>query len=338
MSHLQHDPGGVFSDGNPSMIYEVPQRADIILAALQEAGVGPAFQATDHRIEPILAVHDAGLVNYLQMIYSQMKNYRNFAAPVYPSTFSSRSPQRKSIHPEALPGYYCFGTATPVLEGTWQAAYWSAQCALEAAEMLFKSHCSSYAICRPPGHHAGRDYYGGYCYLNNAAIATRYLLQIPNAPSQNRIAILDIDYHHGNGTQDIFYDDDRVLYCSLHADPDQDYPYFWGSVGELGEGPGYGYNRNYPLPKGTTDRQYYNTLIMALDAITKFSPTYLVVSAGYDIGEDDPEGGFKISADGFYTIGKSIHSTGIPALIIQEGGYHLKNLSVWCRAFVAGFQ
>jgi len=184
-------------------------------------------------------------------------------------------------------------------------------------------------LCRPPGHHAATDLYGGFCYLNNAAIAARHL--------GSQVAILDIDYHHGNGTQEIFYSDPTILYCSLHADPDEDYPYFWGSASERGEGPGEGYNRNWPLPQKINDEDYLNTLDEALETISRFAPSYLVVSLGLDIGDGDPVGGFSISLEGFSQISQTIAVLNIPTLIVQEGGYLLDTLGQNATAFLQHF-
>jgi acetoin utilization deacetylase AcuC-like enzyme len=171
--------------------------------------------------------------------------------------------------------------------------------------------------------------YGGFCYLNNAAIATRYL--------GSQVAILDIEYHHGNGTQEIFYSDPSTLYCSLHADPDEDYPYFWGAAIERGEGLGEGFNRNWPLPQKINDESYLSILDKALDVISRFAPTYLIVSLGLDIGDGDPVGGFSITLQGFNQIGKHIAALNVPTLIVQEGGYYLDTLGQNAIAVLKSF-
>ena len=257
--HKLHDTADVQVEGHPFDTEELPARAEIILAAVQAAGLGPVAEPTDHGLEPVLALHDPDYVTFLQTAYADSAAHFSEAGPVFTWTFASRHAQRKPQGVLGRKGYYAFGWGSPILEGTWPAAYWSVQCALTAAGLVRAGARASYALCRPPGHHAAADLYGGFCYLNNAAIAARYL----QAAGQ-RIAILDVDYHHGNGTQLLFYDDPSVLYCSLHVHPDQDYPYYWGEATELGEGPGHGYNRNWPLPLGTDDAQYLAALDEAL--------------------------------------------------------------------------
>jgi acetoin utilization deacetylase AcuC-like enzyme len=190
-------------------------------------------------------------------------------------------------------GFFSFDTTCPILEGTWLAAYWSAQCAVTAAELVRRGSRAAYALCRPPGHHAGHDLYGGFCYLNNAAVAARALQR----GSSDRVAVLDIDYHHGNGTQELFYSDPSVLFCSIHADPNVDYPFFWGGPDEDGEGAGKGLNRNWPLAHGTGEASYLVALDEALSVIRAFAPTYLLLSLGFDIMDGDPiplGGGFRV--------------------------------------------
>jgi acetoin utilization deacetylase AcuC-like enzyme len=243
--------------------------------------------------------------------------------------------RRNTAHPIGRAGYYSFGTYSPILKGTWDAAYWSAQCALSAAHDVASGAQTAYALCRPPGHHAATDLYGGFCYLNNAAIAARSLGE--------RVAILDIDFHHGNGTQEIFYMDPAVLYCSLHADPDQEYPYFWGAANEIGEGAGKGYNCNYPLPLGCDDELYLQTLDQALRRIQEFQPRYLVVSLGLDIIQGDEVGGFRVTPAGLGEIGQRIaalrhEEAPLPTVIIQEGGYLLSELGELVVRFLRVFE
>jgi acetoin utilization deacetylase AcuC-like enzyme len=190
----------------------------------------------------------------------------------------------------------------------------------------------AYALCRPPGHHAGPDLYGGFCYLNNAAVAARYL-QTQGA----KVAILDVDYHHGNGTQEAFYSDPEVLYCSLHADPDDDFPYYWGAVDECGVGAGEGLNHNWPLTADTDDATYLSTLDAALAVISEFRPCYLVVSAGFDIVTSDPVGSFRITGEGLHEIANRIAGLALPTVIVQEGGYALGTLGQNAVAFLQPF-
>jgi acetoin utilization deacetylase AcuC-like enzyme len=329
--HKRHTTDEVCFEGHPFVTEEIPARMEIILRAVQTVQLGPVVPPTDHGIEPILAVHDTGFVDFLRTVYAENADLNNKAAPVFAQTFAVRRNGRKPKSCLGLIGYYAFGWGTPILEGTWEAAYWAVQCALSAADHVRSGERVAYALCRPPGHHAAADLYGGFCYLNNAAVAARYL------QADGRVAVLDIDYHHGNGTQEIFYADPSVMFCSLHAHPDDDYPFYWGEVGELGEGPGDGYNRNWPLPQGTDDKTYLNALEAALAAIREFAPRYLVVSAGFDMVADDPVGGFCVSAEGLRQIGQRIAGLGLPTAIVQEGGYLLESLGENTVAFLQAF-
>lgn len=334
--HKLHATDNVQRSGFPFLTEEVPARAEIILSAIQVAGVGPVIAPTDHGLDPILAVHDTGFVEFLRGAYDAE------GAPVFVESFATRAIRRKPKGSAGLKGYYAFGDDSPLLEGTWTAAYWSAQCALTAADLIRDGERSAYALCRPPGHHAAADLYGGACYLNSAAIAARYLQ--PHLASSPRgrgdrggAAILDIDYHHGNGTQEIFYTDPAVLYCSLHVDPDSEYPFYWGGADERGEGAGEGFNRNWPLPNGTGDAAYLAALDEALSVIRDFDPHTLVVSAGFDIVWGDPWGGFDITRDGLREIGRRIAALDVPTVIVQEGGYHREMLGESAVAFLQAF-
>jgi len=315
---------------------------------VRAASLGPVHPPTDHSLDPIHAVHPPDYITFLQTIYAESLPVRHQPVPGAPflaDTFAPRTPRRPAHHPWAKIGYYAFDVETPFLEGTWEAAYWSAQAALTAADWILSGERAAYALCRPPGHHALADQCGGYCYLNNAAIAARYLQHSPLPAGDGsgvgeRIAILDIDYHHGNGTQEIFYADPTALYVSLHAHPDIEYPFFWGGAEERGEGPGAGYNLNLPLPKGTTDDEYMAALDQALAAIGEYAPRCLIVSAGFDIAAGDPvniNAGFAVTRAGFQRIGQRIATLDIPKLIIQEGGYGLEPLGGNAVAFLQAF-
>ncbi|MDY7079849.1 MAG: histone deacetylase family protein [Chloroflexota bacterium] len=329
--HKRHATDEVWFEGHPFATEEVPARAEIVLDALQAAQLGSVTAPTDHGIEPILAVHDAGFVDFLRTVYAAHTAYYKDGTPVFAYSFATRHARRKPKSFLGLVGYYAFSWGTPILEGTWEAAYWSAQCALSAADHVRAGEQAVYALCRPPGHHAAADLYGGFCYLNNAAIAACHL-----QPS-GRVTILDTDYHHGNGTQAIFYSDPGVLFCSLHAHPDDDYPYYWGEADERGEGPGEGYNWNWPLPQGTDDATYLVTLDAALAAIREFAPRYLVVSAGFDTVAGDPVGRFRVTTEGLREVGRRIARLKLPTVIVQEGGYLLDTLGENTVAFLRAF-
>ena len=330
--HELHATKGLVVDGCPFITEEIPARAEIILSALESTNLVIIPEPIDHGLEPILAVHDANFVTYLRTAFGKNAAYFGDDQPILPHAFPIRPTCQKPTSFLGQRGYYVFGAGTPILEGTWQAAYWSVQCALTAADSVRAGGDNfAFALCRPPGHHAAWDYYGGSCFLNNAAAVARYLA------NGVRVAILDIDYHHGNGTQDIFYQDPEVMFCSLHAHPNDDYPYYWGDSNEHGEGPGEGTNWNWPLPQKTDDREYLKTLEKALDAIEVFSPEYLVVSAGFDIVQGDPVGGFSITPTGLHQIGKNIANLDLPTVIVQEGGYLLESLGDSSVSFLSAF-
>lgn len=227
-------------------------------------------------------------------------------------------------------GYYCIDTFTPLGKNAYDAARAAVDVALTAASLVRGGTHTAYALCRPPSHHAERRVFGGFCYLNNAAIAAHFLSW------EGRVAVLDIDFHHGNGTQDIFYQRADVLTLSLHGHPNFAYPYFSGFADELGEGEGKGFNRNYPLPEETDERLYLASLDRAIKRLRTFAPTYLVVSLGLDTMKGDPTGTFSLRAQSMYEIGLRIGGLSWPTLIVQEGGYNLLNIRRGAAAFFTG--
>jgi acetoin utilization deacetylase AcuC-like enzyme len=330
--HKIHSTDTVQIEGVPFASEEVPVRAEAILDALRAAGVGPVVSPTDHGIDPILAIHDADFVDFLRHAYEQSAAYFGEAGPVFVWTPAPRGSARKPQGFMGKKGYYAFGWGTPILEGTWEAAYWSVQCALTAADLVKAGEMAVYALCRPPGHHAAAALFGGFCYLNNAAVAARYLQQ-----SGRRVAVLDVDYHHGNGTQSIFYSDATVLYCSVHAHPDNAFPYFWGGSEERGEGQGRGTNFNYPLRPEISIADYVDALGAALGQVRAFGADVLVLCVGFDIVAGDPLGGFDFTIDDIGTIAQAIADWAWPTLIVQEGGYWPENLGEQALAFLRPF-
>jgi acetoin utilization deacetylase AcuC-like enzyme len=333
--HALHDAPHEFLDGKLIPPHEAPIRVQMILEALERAGIGPIQTPRAFEFDPIRAVHDDDYLAYLAQAYERWVAAGGDAAAVLPSTLAVRWMSRRSIGPLVAPGYYSFDLSAPIVAGTYRAARAAADAALTGAALLLEGQRLVYALCRPPGHHAGRDMYGGYCYLNNAAIAAQYLgdggwgmgvgeavqppSPIPYPP--HRVAILDIDFHHGNGTQQIFYDRDDVLFVSIHADPAREYPYFAGYADERGAGAGKGFNLNLPLEAGVANARYLAVLEQALAAITDFAPRFLVLSAGFDTFGGDPIGDFVLTADAYPLIGRRIAVLGLPTLVVQEGGY-----------------
>ncbi len=320
--HNQHAPPYQFIKDGMVPYPEVPERAERVLQALNARGFTEVIFSRTFAPDAIRAVHDPGYLHYLEHVYAAWVDAGGTsAAGLIPDTFAMRTLRGK---PDTLiyqAGYYCFETQTPILEGTYEAALASAGCALIGAELLLEGERAAYALCRPPGHHAGRDVYGGYCYLNNAAIAAAQLSR------EGRVAILDVDFHHGNGTQDIFYDSNEVLFVSIHTDPNRKYPYFSGFADEEGQGGGRGFSRNFPLEEaGVDEARYLEVLDRALDAVHAFGPAFFVVSLGVDTYQGDPLGDFGLSLEAFTHIGERLGQMGLPTLLAQEGGYDLETV------------
>lgn len=333
--HRLHDTSQVRIHGET--INEVPERAEIILQALQQTGWANISAPTDFGLAPLHAVHTPGLLNFLQTIYIASQSLPQRWPAFFGDAFATRNTRRSSPHPWAQMGYYAFDIEAPFLAGTWEAVYWSAQTALSGAQAVLDGEQTAYALCRPPGHHALADQTGGFCYLNNAAIAARWLQH--GRPTPPRIALLDIDYHHGNGTQEIFYTDSSVFYVSIHGHPDEEYPFYWGGEEERGAGEGEGFNLNLPLPAGTDDAGYLAAVDNATAAIQAYAPDYLVLSLGFDAAEGDPSAlaGFRVSTPGFAEIGRRLAALHRPTLLVQEGGYRLETLGQNAVAFLEAF-
>lgn len=264
------------------------------------------------------------------MVIKAIRDSGEAIASVWPA---KRMQCRVPRHIDGKLGYYALAAETSITQGTWPAALAAKDVALMGAQGLLHGEQSAFSLCRPPGHHAARDMFGSYCFLNNAAISAQYLRD----NGADRVAILDIDFHHGNGTQDIFYARDDVLFCSLHGDPEDAFPYFLGYADETGSGAGTSFNRNYPMPPGTLFAQWRESLADALAHIAKFSPQYLVVSLGVDAFVNDPISFFKLSSQDFLTTGKMIDSLGIPTLFVMEGGYDVDEVGTNVVNVLKGF-
>jgi acetoin utilization deacetylase AcuC-like enzyme len=306
---------------------ERPVRVRQILRGLERLAVErvPARHFPD---EHVTAVHDVHLVDYLKAMSRRLDE----KAIIYPEVFPIRRPDRIPKALEDRAGYYCADTFTPLTKNVWPAARHSVDVALTAAGLVVDGERFAYALCRPPGHHAERRIYGGFCFLNNAAIAAHYLSR------RGKVALLDIDYHHGNGAQDIFYSRRDVLTLSIHGHPSHAYPNFSGYADERGEGEGLGFNRNWPLDPPMSDDRYLAVLEEAIDVVAKFQPRYLVVALGFDIMRGDPTGSFALTARGMERIGRRLGRMRLPTLIVQEGGYAVGNLRVGSHAFFEGLQ
>ncbi|HEY3229846.1 MAG TPA: histone deacetylase family protein [Roseiflexaceae bacterium] len=343
--HVLHDPPYELLDGALIPVYESPSRATLIHAAIARAALGPILPPRTFGSTPIRAVHDDDYLDYLEGIYERWVAAGGAPAAVLPGTLAVRWMSRRCENPVAAPGYYTFDMSAPIVAGTYTAARAAVDVALTGAALLLAGERAVYALCRPPGHHAGRDLCGGYCYLNNAAIAAEYLLRSTNDQrvetqdrSSDRVAILDIDYHHGNGTQQIFYERDDVLFVSIHADPAREYPYFAGYADERGAGGGLGCNLNIPLEADVTNERYLEALDGALAAIGDFAPGFLVLSAGLDTFGGDPIGDFALTTAAYPLIGQRITALGLPTLIVQEGGYAVAELGENIVGLLRGIQ
>lgn len=321
--HRKHyPPFEVFDGGKREPYFENPDRMDRILTALKKTDWADIHKPDDFGLDPILAVHDRDYINFLASCWDEWldSDPQVAASPethaFLPATFALR---RKTTRPTSSllgrGGYYMMDLSACIVAGTYRAALASANCALSAASSTVHSQSSTFALCRPPGHHAGKDYAGGYCFINNASVTANWLC------AKSKTALLDIDYHAGNGTQDIFYDRSDVLTISLHGDPDFEYPHFIGFADETGTGAGLGFHKNYPLPKDTDDEGYLAALDDALNMIRNFAPQYLVLSTGMDTFDGDPLGKFHVTRAGFSEIGKRIARLNLPTVVIMEGGY-----------------
>lgn len=316
--HRRHFPPFEVFDGGLRVPYlENPDRMDQILGALGGVDWAEICEPADFGLDPIRAVHDREYLDFLASAWTEwLASAPQDPTALIPATFALRRQPQKPKGLLGLAGYYIMDLSACIVEGTYPAALASANCALSAAQAVADGERSAFALCRPPGHHAGKDYAGGYCFINNAAVAAKWL------SAKGHVAILDVDYHAGNGAQDIFYERDDVLTISIHADPDFEYPHFIGFADERGKGRGFGFHHNFPLPKGTGDAEYLYTLETALARIREFQPVYLVVSAGMDIYADDPLGTVKVSTQGIGEIGGRIAALQLPTVIVMEGGYN----------------
>jgi acetoin utilization deacetylase AcuC-like enzyme len=323
-AHLGHAPQQEFEGGKLTPAVEIPERAERVRARIEERRLGPVLPPAEFGNAPLVRVHDAEFVSFLTEAHDEwLKRYRDPDAAAVPSAWPARGLRtRLHGHIEARLGSYTFDTATPILKGTWEAAKNAANVALSAARAIHLGEKAAFALARPPGHHASADLYGGYCYLNNVAIAAQWF-----ADQGLRPAILDVDYHHGNGTQAIFYNRPDVLFVSIHADPSFAYPHFLGFADERGEGAGEDANVNMPLPRKTDWAAYSQALSAAIARVNAFGPDVVLVSLGLDTFEGDPICRFKLRSEDYKRMGDMLKQTGKPTLFVFEGGYNLDALA-----------
>lgn len=305
---------------------ESPVRISVILSELTASGLFENIPPREYPLSYIQKTHDPELVDYLRRACAGTPPGESVYPYVFPIRNKTRPPKQLSIRA----GYYCIDTFTPINNNAYPAAVRAVDCAMTAADEVLRGRRMAYALVRPPGHHAERGSFGGFCYFNNAAVAAQYLCQY------GTVAILDIDYHHGNGQQEIFYDRCDVLTISIHGDPHFAYPYFTGFTDEIGEGAGAGFNRNLALPEIQDGKQYRVALRTALDCIREFQPAFLIVALGLDPAKGDPTGTWSLGPKDFEENGRMIRAMELPTLIIQEGGYRTRTLGRNARSFFTG--
>lgn len=323
-----HNPLYEINNGEKVPYPENAQRVDVILDELLKEGLKTEEINFDIPLKFLTQVLDKDFVNFVKNMSSALKKGEHF----YPDVFPTKG-LRRGGNKLALMGQYSFDLYAPITSGTYQAAFASASISYRAASEIARGKAKKiYALCHPIGHHALADKMGGYSYFNNAAIVAQYLSDF------GKVAILDLDFHHGHGTQGIFYKRNDVLFVSIHADPQVKYPYYFGYKDEIGEGQGLGYNINFPLPLGTSNDQYQKILEKAVKKIGKFMPEFLVISLGFDTYKDDPIGGFKLTTDYYQKMAQTIDKLNIPTVIVQEGGYDLNALGKNLVSFLGGIK
>ena len=315
--------------------FESPERMDQILARVRSVGLGEVVPPAHFGLDPVLAVHDPDYVAFLSSCWEEW-SAAGFAGEAIATCWPSRRMTRLKAprHIEGRIGYYCLASETSISAGTWEAAQSAADVALTAADLVQAGDRASFALCRPPGHHAAQDMFGGYCFLNNAAIAAQRLRDL----GADRIAILDVDFHHGNGTQSIFYDRADVLFLSLHGDPEDAFPHFLGGADEKGAGAGEGFNVNYPLPEGTGYPAWSDALEDALARIGTFRADALVISLGVDTFKDDPISFFRLQSADFTDYGSRLARVGLPTVFVMEGGYAVSDIGLNTVNVLEGFE
>ena len=337
-AHLGHDPKVAFEGSRIVPTFEHIGRGEAIREVLQ---ADPRFVfsgPTTWGLNPIRAVHDAGLVCFLSQAWAEYQTVVGPTADVMADVFyrpALRNKMGERGEPESILarfGYWCFETTTPITIGTFDAAVAAVDTALSATQIVLAGERAAYGLCRPPGHHATSGLYGGYCFFNNAAVAAHHVA----STTGTKVTVLDVDYHHGNGTQEIFYDRDDVQYVSLHGDPVRAYPWNVGYADETGTGRGAGSNLNLPMPVRADDDMYLASLQQAMDAIQRFGPSLLIVSLGLDTFITDPISDLALTGAGFERCGAAVGALGLPTVVLQEGGYDVEALGANVRSWLIG--
>ncbi len=329
--HQSHAPESIVLRGANVQSLEVPARALRLRDTLQKLG-HTEVPVRDWGMRWISAVHDLAYLEFLSTAHERWVRLPNAGSVVYAHAHPHRSLTTVPSSIQGQAGYFLGGGSAPMTAGTWRAAISSAHCALEAAQWVLEGERETYALCRPPGHHAYRDYAGGFCYLNNVAIAANFL-----AKHMNRVAIFDIDTHHGDGTQSIFYERDDVHFVSVHGNPDELFPFYAGYANERGRGIGEGFTLNLPLALKSEDPAWLSAVHAGMRSIDNYSPAVLLVSLGFDAFKGDPSSDLCVSTEGFRSAGKRIGAWSGPIVLVQEGGYVVDKLPENLSAFLDGF-
>ncbi len=338
----EHVPASEIWLGVPTPGTEVPERVDVIVDALRSAG-HPLRDAAPHDDSFLAAVHDKELLDHLATVHAAWLESGVGAEVgqdrVVPYVFPTEAmlggiPPSRAAAVHGRAGAFGYDTMTLVGPGTWEAARSAADCALTAVDLVVGGAGSAYALCRPPGHHVTARAYGGSCYLNNAAIAAQSL----RSQGHQRVAVVDVDAHHGNGTSAIFYDRGDVFYGSVHVDPGAGwFPHYVGHASEHGSGDGVGANRNLPLLPGAGDREFVAAVTALASSVAEHGASAVIVSLGVDAAADDPESPLRVTADGYRSAGEALASLALPTVLVQEGGYHLPSLGGLVAAFLSAY-
>lgn len=325
-----HHPQTYLSRGQMRKPQEIPDRVDGILAGLAQLNLS-VIEPEDHGLAPLQAVHDTAYLKFLETAHRRWKEIpQDWGDEVMSNVYIRHPNPMRGILAEAA--RYLADGSCPIGAHTWTSVYWAAQSAVSAAQAILSGETKAYALCRPPGHHARRDAAGGFCYINNAAVASQYLRQ-----KFNRVVVLDTDMHHGQGVQEIFYGRDDVMYISVHGDPTNFYPVVAGFDDEQGEGQGRGFNLNLPMPHGASEAVFFDRVALAIAALEAFKPEVVVLALGFDVYKDDPQAKVAVTTEGFCRLGKLVADLGLPTVVVQEGGYHLGAMADNTRSFFSGF-
>ncbi|MFT5706098.1 MAG: acetoin utilization deacetylase AcuC-like enzyme [Oceanospirillaceae bacterium] len=313
---------------------DTPERIDLILHALQKAGFNDLIKAQHYDLTAVYKIHDTAFVSFLESAYDLWKAEFGPDSFATAYTFGMRGmAQHPNASVHSMLAYYTFDVCVPFVEGTYKAIRSAVNVALTGVDLILAGERSVFSLCRPPGHHASQDLAGGYCYLNNVAIAAQAYLDA----GKSKVAILDVDYHHGNGTQRVFYERDDVFFVSLHASPIAEYPFLMGYPQETGAGAGEGFNLNLAMDKGTEFAEYVVQLEFALAQIAKYQPDILLISLGVDTYIDDPVGGFKLLTEDYLKMGALIAQCNLPTHFVMEGGYAFAALGSNVTNVISGF-